>query len=117
MSNPFNLTNTTAEQVNHYGNLSINQSGVSVDKFSSLVGEAVGPLGFGTRNFTGLGLIAMTAYVLYRQEAGISTSTAVMVPTTFILARFGFLPNGKALIYSIVLGVAVAITAGSNRYL
>lgn len=82
------------------------------NEFSSLFVQNLG----GSYEMTGvLGLLIMGG-VLYRQDAGLDTSAALMLPATLFLAYQGFLPYGEGITFAALLGATAIGIFGLMKY-
>lgn len=113
-----NETNTTIPGIEEYFESvqSENATGIGLNEAIEEI-SSLGPAIMGARELTGIVLIGIIAFALYRNNAGIDTWFTILPPSFFVLAQFGFLPFANAFIVISILAIAALITYGISQYI
>jgi len=99
ITNATNTTNNTAQ-------------GIGFQDITNTVGVNIGEKALGSPEIAGMLLLMISGFTLYRSGASLDISAAVMIPTVFFLADFGYLPMGEGLVYGVLLTAAALLSFG-----
>lgn len=111
-----NETNTTIPGVEDYfAEVSAENTSITMNETVQKIGE-IAPAAFGARELTGLILIAIIAFGLYKNKAGIDIWLTTMTPTLFVLGQFGFLPYPNTFVTISIIGIAALIARGISQF-
>jgi len=99
IANATNTTNSTAQ-------------GVEFQEITNIVGLNIGEKALGSPEIAGMMLLMISGFTLYRSGASLDISAAVMVPSVFFLADYGYLPMGEGLVYGVLLTGAALLSFG-----
>lgn len=79
--------------------------------------KAVAEIGIGTRPLTGMFLLAGLTFLLYEYDSSLDLGATIMIPSTFLLGSYGYLPAGSGLIYGLLMAVATLISYGIAKFI
>jgi len=97
-------------------NLSNATTGYNINETANLFAENIPGAAFGSLDIMGIFILGALLIGLFKADVSIDTSFIFVVPTTFILGRYGMLPGGSGLLYGITLGIGAILALGIARY-
>jgi hypothetical protein len=110
-----NYSNITPE---HLGNQSsADPTGITVNTVTNFISDTVARASIGGKEATGMFMLSMFVFVLWKSEASIDLYAAVITPAVFVLGNYGWLPYGEGIIYGSILAIATLIMYGLGNLL
>jgi hypothetical protein len=108
-----NNTSLGVENISVQGNY----SGTEVDSLLGDLGSTFSGQLAGSTEMTGVILLGLMSFALFKSDVSSDVSAAVLIPSTFLLASRGFLPYGNGIIYGMVLAISGVFIFGVLRYM
>lgn len=95
---------------------STKETQLSINQTASTTTDVIARIGIGTRPLTGLLFLAAVSYFLYDYDVSLDLGAAIMIPLSFILGRYGWLPYGQGLMYGLLVVIAGITSYGFAKF-
>jgi hypothetical protein len=98
-------------------NTSINSTapGPSINQTTSRIGD-LGPAVAGAPEYAGILMLLVFGAGLFKADAGLDVSAAVIIPTSLFLSLQGFLPTPDGIIYGVLIGISALLGFGVVKF-
>lgn len=106
------MANITPETLGNETNSSID---LAISQAANTVGDTVGTQALGSSELVGLLVLGMFGYGLWKADARIDLTAALMIPTILFLSVEGFMPYANSIIDGTLLAIAAVFAFGLAR--